>query len=345
MVASRLVLLAVLLCCGTWGDASVAEDARIVIEPSADETRVPRAGDKALIRIGQAASIPLVYVPPGTFEMGSRGVSEARYGLTGLAFGMLLGTIATILRTCGLGRRYALRTGRIVFLGLWAGALPLIGYSAYRARLGYMYRYDVAAEPVHTVTITKGYFIGSTEITIAQFHAATGRERKDAEDPCLPMICLSWWDAHKFCQGLSAGLGRRVRLPTEAEWEYACRFRERPWPPEGPRNLLDRGWFEENSNGKIHPVASGRPNKLGAYDMLGNVTEWCADWFDPNYYHQSPAVDPPGPPRGACKVIRGGAHSMSVRYPPDTARCGAPPEWDNAAIGFRLLVELPQQGK
>ena len=128
-----------------------------------------------------------------------------------------------------------------------------------------------------------------------------------------PVETVNWDEAMEFCRRLSAmpaeRAARRVyRLPTEAEWEYACRAgtTTRWYCGDDEAGLVDVAWFNKNAGGMTHPVGEKKPNAWGLYDMHGNVYQWCADWFSPDYYKQSPPSDPSGPPAGSVRVLRGG---------------------------------------
>jgi formylglycine-generating enzyme required for sulfatase activity len=118
---------------------------------------------------------------------------------------------------------------------------------------------------------------------------------------------VSWDDAVEFCKRLSAKEGLIYRLPTEAEWEYACRVGSttRYCFGDDRRQLVEYAWFEGNSGGKTHPVGQKKPNAWGLYDMYGNVWEWCQDWYDA--YPSGMVTDPQGPSSGSGRVYRGGS--------------------------------------
>ncbi|MHC5541803.1 formylglycine-generating enzyme family protein, partial [Singulisphaera rosea] len=168
-------------------------------------------------------------------------------------------------------------------------------------------------KPQHRVRITRPFHLGVTEVTQGQYRAVTGQnpsQFKGSDD--LPVENVSWEDAVAFCKMLNerekAQLGGDYyRLPTEAEWEYACRAgsTKRYSFGDDEAGLGEFAWFEANSKGKTHPVGEKRPNAFGLNDMFGNVWEWCQDWYDEDYYGQSGNADPLGPPRAAFRVDRG----------------------------------------
>ena len=171
------------------------------------------------------------------------------------------------------------------------------------------------------VRITKPFRMGRTVITQGQWRAVMGTEPwryagldKNVCGDDFPAVHVSWDDAVLFCEtltGLERETGRLTasqsyRLPTEAEWEYACRAGATTAYSFGddPEQLAEYGWFGENSGGKLHPVAQKKPNPWGLFDMHGNVFEWCADWYNATL---AGGDDPVGPAAGSCRVYRGGS--------------------------------------
>jgi formylglycine-generating enzyme required for sulfatase activity len=169
--------------------------------------------------------------------------------------------------------------------------------------------------PQHQVRITRPFYLGATEVTQGQYRAVTLQSPsrfKGSDD--LPVEQVSWNDAIAFCDKLSALekerlVGARYRLPTEAEWEYACRAGSTTRFSFGDdaASLNEFAWYNGNSDRKTHPVGQQRPNAWGLYDIHGNVKEWCWDWYDASYYGQSPGADPLGPSQGAVRVARAGS--------------------------------------
>ena len=161
-------------------------------------------------------------------------------------------------------------------------------------------------KPIHSVTLTKPFYLQTTEVTQGQWRAVMGDNPsrfKKGDD--YPVEQVSWNDVQEFLRKLNAlDPGKNYRLPTEAEWEYACRA-----GTTGERyGELDAiAWYRDNSGGQTHPVGEKHPNTWGLYDMLGNVLEWCADWYGGDYDANSPATDPRGPSSGHGRVLRGGS--------------------------------------
>jgi formylglycine-generating enzyme required for sulfatase activity len=180
--------------------------------------------------------------------------------------------------------------------------------------------------PQHAVTISKDFWLGKFPVTQAQYQALTGTNPSAFQtDPNLPVECVSWDNAVAFCQKLTdqeqaAGrlpAGYAFQLPTEAQWEYACRAGTTT-PYAG--DLEEMTWYDKNSAGSTHPVGQKKPNAWGLYDMHGNVREWCADKYGP--YSTGPVTDPLGV-KGPYRVQRGGSWYLAARYCRSAARYSA----------------------
>ncbi len=202
-------------------------------------------------------------------------------------------------------------------------------------------------EPQHEVTLSKPFYMGVTEVTQAQYEAVTGTNPSHFKGATNPVETVSWDDAAEFCKKLSERTGRTFRLPTEAEWEYACRAGTKTAFSFGDADkaLGDYAWYGANSDGKTHPVGQKKPNPWGLYDMYGNVWEWCSDWIDE--YPQGAVTDPKGPatPRpvpksyGTPRILRGGSWDSEPGECRSAARYYSPPAegWGN--YGFRVVAE------
>jgi len=193
-------------------------------------------------------------------------------------------------------------------------------------------------EVQHEVKINRGFYLGITEVTQAQWKTVMGRNPSWFKGDCLPVERVSWDDAVRFCRKLSQREARRYRLPTEAEWEYACRAGS-TGPYAGTGNLDEMGWHAENSGSKTHPVGVKLPNAWGLYDMHGNVSEWCRDWY--GEYPRREVQDPAGPTESVARILRGGSWS----YPPRICRSASRSKDERSMryndIGFRVALQAP----
>jgi len=162
--------------------------------------------------------------------------------------------------------------------------------------------------PQHRVRITKPFYLGVYEVTQEQYEKVMGANPSEFLGPTRPVERVTWDGAVNFCRKLGQQEGKSYRLPTEAEWEYACRAGTTTQYGFGDdvSALGEYAWYNKNAK-STHPVGGKRANGWGLYDMHGNVREWCADWHAPGYYAVSPAEDPIGPDSGTTRVLRGGA--------------------------------------
>ena len=213
-------------------------------------------------------------------------------------------------------------------------------------------------ETQHEVTLTKGYWLGKYEVTQAQYEAVMGTNPSYYKGANLPVEQVSWEDAMEFCVKLTeieqeAGIlpeGYEYTLPTEAQWEYACRAGTTTALNSG-KNLSDIeqcpevdevGWYWFNSNSTTHPVGQKRPNAWGFYDMHGNVMEWCSDWYEEDYYSISPVTDPTGPISGSSRIYHGGSWRDCARDCRSAYRNMTSSAEHSSLRGFRVaLAQVP----
>lgn len=195
--------------------------------------------------------------------------------------------------------------------------------------------------PVHRVNITHPFYLGKYPVTQEQWEAVLGNNPSRFKGPNNPVESVSWNDCQGFLEKLNAKPrpgGGIFRLPTEAEWEYACRAETTTKYCFGDdeRQLGDYAWYRNNSGDNTHPVGEKEPNAWGLYDMHGNVCESCADWYDGGYYVGSPTDDPTGPLRGSVRVYRGGGWRDFPRLCRSAYRGGRTPDVRIDSMGFRL---------
>jgi formylglycine-generating enzyme required for sulfatase activity len=231
--------------------------------------------------------------------------------------------------------------------------------------------------PQHKVVITKSFEIGKFEVTQKQWQAVMGSNPSVFKGPALPVINVSWYDAQDFIKRVQTMDDRYIyRLPTEAEWEYACRA---PSPaetasgesvPDGKsaapatkpatkalrartrdelarakkleieqalKQFQETAWYLENAQNRPHAVGQLKANARGIYDLLGNVGEWVEDWYDRAYYKFAPVEDPRGPEFGQIKVVRGGDWQSPASFCRPTSRGRQLPVERNHLVGFRLM--------
>ena len=197
-------------------------------------------------------------------------------------------------------------------------------------------------EAQHRVTLTRGFWLGKYEVTQGQWEAVMGSNPSHFKGSNLPVEQVSWDDCQEFIRKLNARFaseGGGYRLPTESEWEYACRA-----GTTGPYagRLDDMGWYSGNAGGRTHPVGQKAPNGWGLYDMHGNVWEWCEDWY--GSYPSGNVEDPRGAAGGACRVFRGGSWIINPWPCRSAIRYWHEPGLRYFHLGFRLArTQLPSR--
>ena len=187
-------------------------------------------------------------------------------------------------------------------------------------------------ETIHPVKLTKGFWLGKYEVTQAQWESVMGENRSRFKGPDRPVDSVSWEDCQRFIRKANVALGGVARLPTEAEWEYACRAGSGA-PISGNGHLGDMAWYDRNSGSQTHDVGKNQANHWGFYDMHGNVLEWCHDWFAKT---EGESIDPQGPPSGSFRVLRGGCWFFYERDCRSAYRLKREPSIRNCIYGFRL---------
>ena len=193
-------------------------------------------------------------------------------------------------------------------------------------------------KPTHQVTLTNDYYIGKYEVTQALWQAVMGNNPSYFKGGNLPVEQVSWDDCQEFLSKLNSITGKKFRLPTEAEWEYAARGgnKSKGYQYSGSNNLSDVAWYRDNSGYKTYAVGTKQPNELGIYDMSGNVWEWCQDWY--GEYSSSSQVNPTGANSGSSRVNRGGAVGNDARLCRSSCRANDVPGTHYSILGLRLSL-------
>lgn len=230
--------------------------------------------------------------------------------------------------------------------------------------------------PRHRVRLTSAFRLGAYEVTVGQFRRfvettryltegerdgkgamvserSTGRWGQNpqiswrtpgfVQSDEHPVVAVSWNDAAAFCRWLAGKEAKRCRLPTEAEWEYACRAGSttRYTCGDDVLALRDYAWSQEDAGSNSHSVGQRKPNGFGLFDVHGNAWEWCADWYDPRYYsNESSALDPRGPASGVSRVMRGGSRDYGDQCARSANRAWSQPFRRTVNIGFRVALPV-----
>jgi len=300
---------------GTEGTKAVADEPDVAEKPRAATEQVHAAQEElgTPVKITNTIGMKLKLIPAGEFMMGSENVVELPY--------------------------YHLQMPPSRFMR----AITNVSYE----------------KPRHKVRITKPFYLGVYEVTQAEYETMmrenpsrfskegrSARRVSGKETSHHPVENVSWDDATEFCKRLSDKEGETYRLPTEAEWEYACRAgtATRYSFGDDEESFGDYAWYHKNSDDRTHPAGEKKPNAWGLYDMHGNVLEWCADRYGRNYYAVSPTDDPLGPDRGSRGLARGGCWYDSAEHCRSAIRRNfAVP---HGFVGFRVAaVPVDPSGK
>ena len=202
-------------------------------------------------------------------------------------------------------------------------------------------------KPVHSVTLTKAYYMGQTEVTQALWQAVMGYKPTNGGSQWssqyglgndYPAYYISYTDCEEFITKLNAMTGKKFRMPTEAEWEFAARGgkKSKGYTYAGSNTISDVAWYSAISGSETHPVGGKQANELGLYDMSGNVWEWCADWY--GSYSSGAQTNPTGPTTGSDRVIRGGGWYDDATNCRTAYRDGDSPGSRGDDVGFRLAL-------
>jgi formylglycine-generating enzyme required for sulfatase activity len=201
------------------------------------------------------------------------------------------------------------------------------------------HEYDKDEKPAHGVTLTKPFYLGKYEVTQEQWQAVMGSNPSNFKGEKLPVEQVSWNDCQEFLKKLQGKFpGLKFSLPTESQWEYACRAGSKTEYGFGDDagRLGDHAWYGANSDSTTHDVGGKEPNAWGLYDMHGNVWEWCADWY--GGYSAGTRKDPTGPSSGTVRVLRGSSwdgYDYDLR---SASRLRDTPDGRDDSCGFRVAV-------
>ena len=326
--------------------------------------------------LGNGMKLELVLIPAGKFLMGTRGpmsVDEDGFQkkiVTGQALlaasaGFLLVMLAfVVIRAIQHKRRPQLSLGLLLLVTVAAGGCVLSGlhwrhsvqtlekanaeYAQVMAIYYAAHPDEKSLHPAHLVTLTQPFYMGKYAVTQEQYQAVTGIPPscfigKTSPSTFLnkdnPVDTVSWEDAQVFCKTLSRQMNQAVRLPTEAEWEYACRAGTKTTYHSGDSeaDLARVAWYGANSKGTTHPVGQKEANNFGLYDMHGNVWQWCQNWY--GEYGKSEAENPQGPAQGDLRMLRGGAWNYNCQCCRSATRMDYHPVIKGTDyIGFRVVL-------
>ena len=194
--------------------------------------------------------------------------------------------------------------------------------------------------PEHQVALTGSYYIGKYEVTQGLWKVVMGKNPSSSKGDDYPVEKVSWNNVQEFIAKLNELTGKKYALPTEAQWEYAARGGEKSkgYKYSGSNDLDEVAWYNSNSNNATNPVGMKAPNELGIYDMTGNVSEWCQDYYDD--YSSDAQIDPVGPENGSTCVLRGGSWAEIERRCRVSFRSDKELDKRDFELGFRLVLLL-----
>jgi len=310
------------------------------------------------IDLGGGVALELVLIPAGQFIMGSEEpakptvtVADANWlialGGGGVALLLLVLAIKSIQkRKLSFSLRFLLLmtiTTGVCLRGIARRQLALQEAARYGAELAVFNNLVGTEKPAHSVTITQPFYMGKYTVTQEQYSAIIGANPSSFKGAKLPVENVSWDDAAAFCKKLNELLKDKsleVRLPTEAQWEYACRAgtRTRFYSGDSDSDMPTAGWCESNSGGTTHPVGQLKANAFGLYDMHGNVWQWCQDSWSQYHSSLNSLSNPVGPNNADARVLRGGAWSYLPNECCSSFRLINSSDIRTFNYGFRLVL-------
>ncbi|MCY3018035.1 MAG: formylglycine-generating enzyme family protein [Planctomycetota bacterium] len=292
--------------------------------------------------LGGGVTLELVLIPAGKFVMGTPEPESPWIGGTifGIAALVTLILLARLLwRAFRQHRRPQFSLRWLIVVVLILGVAEYGGFRCWRVAQARR-DFNWGESPGHQVTLTRLFYMARFLTTQEQYQQVMGTNPSGFKGASLPIDTMSRDDVQEFCKKVSEKTGQAVRLPTEAEWEFACRAGTTTayYSGDTEADLGRAAWYYANSGGKAHPVGQKEPNAFGLYDMHGNVWEWCADWY--GYYEAAAAVNPQGAPHGQYRVLRGGAWYFGPGDCRSASRAddAASYQYFGVGFGFRLVL-------
>jgi formylglycine-generating enzyme required for sulfatase activity len=331
---------------------------RVVLRGIASGLAVPAApgsigvipGDRtntiAWDSVATATSYNLYWTSDGSSPSKTHGAKHAAatspYSHSGLVNGTTYRYVVTAQNAAGEGAESGVASGTPRTAGTPAtfGGIAFVWIPPGTFQMGST-NGGVDEVPVHAVQITRGFWMSKYEITQAQYSNVVGANPSYFRGASLPVEQVSWYDCSNFCELLSAQTGMTVRLPTEAEREYACRAGTTTEYNVGSSLSTNQANYWDSGLNATRDVGSYAPNAWGLCDMHGNVWEWCQDWYGSGYYATSPPVDPLGPLSGTWRVVRGGGWDYDGNGCRSADRDGYDPGGRDLDGGFRVVSPGP----
>ena len=301
------------------------------------------------IDLGSGVKLDFVLIPAGQFIMGTPEPAKPTITVDSAKLLNAIGCILALAMLAWLvvrkrpGRRFSFSLGWMMLFTLacsvivWGGTrwyLALEQIKIYERDLeGFNHSGD-DEKPALLVTITKPFYMGKYAVTQEQYEVVEIKNPSKFRGSRNPVESVDWDDAKVFCANVNAHLhsGKKVRLPSEAQWEFACRAgtTTRFYSGAEDRDLDDVAWYDKNSAGRTHPVGEKKPNGFGLYDMHGNVFQWCEDWY--------PRII--GGQTEQCRILRGGSYAHESTFARSPNQGYFPPNQGNAYFGFRVIFSL-----
>ena len=282
-------------------------DGRELIASYAQRVNLPAT---KTLDLGGGVKLELVLIPAGKFIMGTPEHEKPLVGqiMVGISGGILVLAVLLLLvhtrrkRTrLQFSMAFMLLLTFVASLGVWGGV-------RWHEALKHLGEFE-NEHPAHQVTLTQPFYMGKYEVTQNEYQQVMGTNPSHFKGKDNPVETVSWDDAQDFLKKLTEQIKQSMRLPTEAEWEFACRAGTKTAYYSGDTDQdLDRvAWNYANSKNIAHPVGQKEANTFGLYDIHGNVWQWCLDWYGEDYYGKSEAENPQGPEQGALRLLRGGS--------------------------------------